>query len=34
MTSYSIALEGFAVVATDYAEPGVTTRPKGEQSHE
>jgi pimeloyl-ACP methyl ester carboxylesterase len=34
MTSYSLALEGFAVVATDYAGLGVTTRPDGEQSHE
>lgn len=34
MTSYSLALEGFAVVATDYAGLGVTTRPNGEQSHE
>ena len=34
MTSYSLALEGFAVVAADYAGLGVTTRPDGEQSHE
>jgi pimeloyl-ACP methyl ester carboxylesterase len=34
MTSYPLALEGFAVVATDYAGLGVTTRPDGEQSHE
>ena len=33
MTSYSIAMEGFAVVATDYAGLGVTTLPNGEQSH-
>lgn len=33
MTSYSLALEGFAVVATDYAGLGVTTLPNGEQSH-
>ncbi|KAK5743817.1 hypothetical protein LTR17_002439 [Elasticomyces elasticus] len=34
MTSYSLALEGFAVVATDYAGLGVTTYPDGESSHE
>jgi pimeloyl-ACP methyl ester carboxylesterase len=33
MTSYSLALEGFAVVATDYAGLGVMTLPDGEQSH-
>ncbi|KUJ07791.1 uncharacterized protein LY89DRAFT_765845 [Mollisia scopiformis] len=33
MTSYSLAIEGFAVVATDYAGLGVTTLPNGEQSH-
>jgi len=34
MTSYSLALEGFAIVATDYAGLGVTTSPDGEQTHE
>lgn len=33
MTSYSLALEGFAVIATDYAGLGVSTLPNGEQSH-
>jgi hypothetical protein len=33
MTSYTLAMEGFAVVATDYAGLGVTTLPNGEQSH-
>ncbi|KAH8805081.1 putative secretory lipase [Xylogone sp. PMI_703] len=33
MTAYSLALEGFAVIATDYAGLGVTTLPDGEQSH-
>jgi pimeloyl-ACP methyl ester carboxylesterase len=34
MTSYSLALEGFAVVAPDYAGLGVTTRSDGESTHE
>ncbi|KAL4902331.1 hypothetical protein BDW74DRAFT_180833 [Aspergillus multicolor] len=33
MTVYSLALEEFAVVATDYAGLGVNTLPHGEQSH-
>ncbi|KAF2007066.1 alpha/beta-hydrolase [Amniculicola lignicola CBS 123094] len=33
MVPYNIALEGFAVVAPDYAGLGVTTRPNGEASH-
>lgn len=33
MTSYSLALEGFAVVATDYGGLGVSTLPDGKQSH-
>jgi pimeloyl-ACP methyl ester carboxylesterase len=33
MTSYSLAMEGFAVVAADYAGLGVTSLPNGEQSH-
>lgn len=34
MTSYPLALEGFAVVAPDYAGLGVTTRSDGYQTHE
>ncbi|KAH7305174.1 putative secretory lipase [Rhexocercosporidium sp. MPI-PUGE-AT-0058] len=34
MTSYSLALDGFAIVATDYAGLGVTTRSDGESAHE
>jgi pimeloyl-ACP methyl ester carboxylesterase len=33
MTAYSLALDGFAVIATDYAGLGVTTLPDGAQSH-
>jgi len=33
MVPYTIALEGFAVVAPDYAGLGVTTLPNGEASH-
>jgi pimeloyl-ACP methyl ester carboxylesterase len=33
MTSYTLAMEGFAVVATDYAGLGVTTGLNGEQTH-
>ncbi|KAF2678352.1 alpha/beta-hydrolase [Lentithecium fluviatile CBS 122367] len=33
MAPYTIALEGFAVVAPDYAGLGVTTKPNGESSH-
>ncbi|KAL2848749.1 Alpha/Beta hydrolase protein [Aspergillus pseudodeflectus] len=33
MTPYSLALDGFAVIATDYAGLGVTTLPNGVQSH-
>ncbi|KAF2671295.1 alpha/beta-hydrolase [Microthyrium microscopicum] len=33
MTSYTIATEGFVVVATDYAGLGVNTAPNGESSH-
>ncbi|KAL2835324.1 Alpha/Beta hydrolase protein [Aspergillus pseudoustus] len=33
MTTYPLALDGFAVVATDYAGLGVTTLPNGTQSH-
>jgi pimeloyl-ACP methyl ester carboxylesterase len=33
MAPYTIALEGFAVVAPDYAGLGVTTLPNGEVSH-
>jgi pimeloyl-ACP methyl ester carboxylesterase len=34
MVPYTIALEGFVVIAPDYAGLGVTTRPNGEASHE
>ncbi|KAJ0422514.1 Alpha/Beta hydrolase protein [Aspergillus carlsbadensis] len=33
MTAYNLALDGFAVLATDYAGLGVTTLPDGAQSH-